>query len=51
MNILLFVVLDLAAGILRGLIGAKCTTSIHPILLKRLFGVVLLIAAVKMILT
>jgi uncharacterized membrane protein YfcA len=33
-----------------GLIGAKCATSIHPVLLKKLFGVVLLIAAVKMIL-
>ncbi|UCD95606.1 MAG: sulfite exporter TauE/SafE family protein, partial [Candidatus Zixiibacteriota bacterium] len=34
-----------------GLVGAKCATSIHPVLLKRLFGVVLLVAALKMILT
>ena len=34
-----------------GLIGAKCDTSIHPVLLKKLFGVVLLVAALKMILT
>ena len=33
-----------------GLIGAKCATSIHPVLLKKLFGVVLLIAALRMIL-
>ncbi|MHC4206446.1 MAG: TSUP family transporter [Planctomycetota bacterium] len=33
-----------------GLIGAKCATSIHPVLLKKLFGVVLLVAALKMIL-
>ena len=32
-----------------GLIGANCATSIHPVLLKKLFGVVLLIAALKMI--
>ena len=34
-----------------GLIGAKCATSIHPVLLKKLFGAVLLVAALKMILT
>jgi uncharacterized membrane protein YfcA len=33
-----------------GLIGAKCAASINPLLLKRLFGVALLIAALKMIL-
>ena len=33
-----------------GLIGAKCATSINPVMLKRLFGVAMLIAALKMIL-
>ena len=32
-----------------GLIGAKCASSINPILLKKLFGIAMLIAAVKMI--
>jgi uncharacterized membrane protein YfcA len=33
-----------------GLIGAKFATSINPIWLKKLFGVALLVAALKMIL-
>lgn len=33
-----------------GLIGAKCATSINPVMLKRLFGIALLVAALKMIL-
>lgn len=33
-----------------GLIGAKCATSINPVMLKKLFGVALLVAALKMIL-
>jgi uncharacterized membrane protein YfcA len=33
-----------------GLIGAKFATSINPLMLKKLFGIALLIAAVKMIL-
>jgi uncharacterized membrane protein YfcA len=35
---------------LGGLLGAKLATGIDAVLLKRLFGIVLLIAAVKMIL-
>lgn len=34
-----------------GLIGAKCAGSINPVMLKRLFGVAMLIAALKMILS
>jgi len=34
-----------------GLIGAKFATLINPILLKKLFGFALLVAALKMILT
>jgi uncharacterized membrane protein YfcA len=33
-----------------GLIGARCAASINPIMLKKLFGVALLIAALRMIL-
>ena len=33
-----------------GLVGAKFATSINPLMLKKLFGIALLIAAVKMIL-
>lgn len=33
-----------------GLIGAKCASSINPIMLKKFFGIALLIAALKMIL-
>jgi uncharacterized membrane protein YfcA len=35
---------------LGGLIGAKFATSINPVMLKKLFGVALLVAALKMIL-
>ena len=32
-----------------GLIGAKCASSINPLMLKKLFGIAMLIAALKMI--
>jgi uncharacterized membrane protein YfcA len=34
-----------------GLLGAKLATATHPVLLKKLFGVALLITALKMILS